>query len=574
MKEKALLLKTPYPIGNVIGNTLSLYDVYEISDLSEASRHPEAKVLFSAFVLTHANTINTASDFIQRACKRFPMVIFIEPSEDNQEHLIKLGYKSIHENYQENHLLGKINTAFFKNIGSSCGIYRIDRFGIAPTFSLRAPWIVPLNCSHTLDYEEMIRRDNQPFDEAVFEMSAFAVRGFDAPEAGPEKDLELVDAATIQPHARAGGFFLENFKEPRDLGPQLYQTPSDVTNLLESRKIHYPILLDDGAAADNEYRIKKQDEWRGMFASPWHDLSVNALTDCIIGGSGFIFSGGKPVAKSDYLLPFLCSSIYQPIWEGMQKPHRERHIHGVSVMGFNHLYYNYYHFVAEALNSVSLCLDILSDATIQEVSILTGKLNSFRREYFNILLHGRKNIRIVEIDCDEYVRTDRILYCDNLLGRSTPQPILVAERIKFQKILLDNAALTDVGKTNRMIYVSRQDTAARRILNEPELIERLLQLGFEIFSASEISVYDQIKTFREARLVIGGHGAGISNMLFAREETILLELIQASYLNVGPMRLAQIAGCHYYSMLFFEDGENNGWYIDIDRVVQAASQWL
>ncbi|BAK82616.1 glycosyltransferase family 61 protein [Komagataeibacter medellinensis] len=574
-KEQALLLKTPYEVRSNIEHFFSSYDVIEIADLAEASEYPQARILLCALELTHAADIDTASDFVARVCTRFPMVVFIEPSSDGRAYLAGLGYKSFHENYRENRMFGQINVGFFRKIGHSCGLYHIEHFGIEPTFDVRAWWIVPQTWLHDVDYRELAARPNHVFDETIFNMSAFVVRGFDAPKVSLGSDLELIESRLVQPHARAGGFLLDDFRHAHDLGTQLYATPEDAISLLGGREIHAAVLLDSGATVHNETQAGIQMQWRGMSAPQWLDLSVHELPDCVVGGSGFIFSGRKPVFGSDYLIPYIQTSLHQSVWEGMQKQHHEHVVPGISIMGFNHLYGNYYHFMAEAFNAVSLCLDILDGEDGEgTVSILTGTLDPLRRSYFNILLQGRHNVRLVEIARNEYVRTDRTLYCSRLLGRALPQPGLVAERVAFQKTLLEKTGLREIGRTDRLVYISRQDTKARRILNEDALIDRLRSLGFEILVATGTSLADQIRIFREARLVVAGHGAGVSNMLFAREGTALLELIQASYLNVGPMRLAQIAGCRYYSMLFFEDGPHNGWYVDIDRVEWAIRQLL
>ena len=113
----------------------------------------------------------------------------------------------------------------------------------------------------------------------------------------------------------------------------------------------------------------------------------------------------------------------------------------------------------------------------------------------------------------------------------------------------------------------------RKIQNEDELIASLNELGVNIIELTGKSVKEQIAIFSDAILVIGGHGAGISNSLFMSQSAVMLELIQASYQNVGPMRLAQSSGAQYISMLFFKDGDGDSWYVDIERVCRFVKQY-
>ncbi|MBS1054998.1 glycosyltransferase 61 family protein [Gluconobacter kondonii] len=573
-KEKVILLKTNYNVRALIPRLISMYDVVEVETLDEAFEHGDAKIFLSALVLTHMEEQEQVVGFLEKICKFFPISMFVEPSSYTKAYLDSLGYKSHHDNYAENHLLDKININFLSEIGKNIGVYRVEHYGGESAFDIRVPWIVPRSWPHNIDYSELVHRKNYTFDRPVFEMSYFVLKGFNAPVFTPDVDLELIELQTIQPHAKAGALLFNGFRSASDLGKELYKTPLDRSELLEGRTIHSAIVIDEVGVYAEPERQEILRKWRDLCKSEWLDLSVNELPHCIVGGSGFIFSDGSPVGGSEYLIPYLYTSMSQPIWFGLQRPHLKRHIPGISIVGFNHLYDNYYHFMAEALSSAILCYDILSKKGFDKISIITGKTNAFRREYFDIIFGKNKNIEIIELDRDEYVTTDNTLYCSQLVGRSTPQPCLIAERVSLQARILEEIGLFSVAPPTRLVYISRQDTGARPILNEAELIACLQGFGFEIYVATGRSVSEQIEVFRTAKLVVAGHGAGVSNMFFAQNDTTLIELIQASYLNVGPLRLAQISGVKYHSMLFFNDGENNGWYVDIERVKNIIKDFI
>jgi hypothetical protein len=77
----------------------------------------------------------------------------------------------------------------------------------------------------------------------------------------------------------------------------------------------------------------------------------------------------------------------------------------------------------------------------------------------------------------------------------------------------------------KRIYVSRQKSTRRIILNEPEIKTTLDKYGFETVFLEDMTLQQQVETFASAQIVIGVHGAGLSNMVFAEKEATLFELL-------------------------------------------------
>jgi Glycosyltransferase 61 len=78
---------------------------------------------------------------------------------------------------------------------------------------------------------------------------------------------------------------------------------------------------------------------------------------------------------------------------------------------------------------------------------------------------------------------------------------------------------------HRRLYIPR--TTHRRIVNEDELMSILLEHGFEVFEPSRGE--DPRHAFAEASVVVGGHGAGLSDLAFCRPGTAVLELLPDSH---------------------------------------------
>lgn len=91
------------------------------------------------------------------------------------------------------------------------------------------------------------------------------------------------------------------------------------------------------------------------------------------------------------------------------------------------------------------------------------------------------------------------------------------------------AAATLAGAGPR-VYVYRGPQAQRPVRNETELITLLERRGFRSVSLEKHTLLEQVAIFRDARLVVAAHGAGLAGLAFARS-VALLELFSQDYLR-------------------------------------------
>ena len=83
----------------------------------------------------------------------------------------------------------------------------------------------------------------------------------------------------------------------------------------------------------------------------------------------------------------------------------------------------------------------------------------------------------------------------------------------------------------------------RRPLVEGEKIWAGLQkLGFAQIEPEKMSVAEQARAFRSARVVVGAHGAALANLAFCRPGTHVIELFSPIYVNPCYRNLSLAAG--------------------------------
>jgi hypothetical protein len=79
----------------------------------------------------------------------------------------------------------------------------------------------------------------------------------------------------------------------------------------------------------------------------------------------------------------------------------------------------------------------------------------------------------------------------------------------------------DTDRLSPRVYVSRSDANARRVVNEPELSELLSAYGFETYRLADMSVAETIALFSQAECIVGPHGAGLTDMLYAEDASVI-----------------------------------------------------
>ena len=567
--RRVLILHTGMAIETRLKRALAGAELFFIKDESEIENFPDCNIFISDLVLTHAGSAAQAAGFIHRITSRFPLAIFIELSGNEAAYLAQHRLKSYHRVFDGNSFMDQLNLDFVADAAARSGAYKVEHFADIPAFDSFKTWIISGDHPHgvvpTLDSRGAYRI----FDRPVFEVSVYACHGFEALDLPLGDDLTLLEMRTLRFRAQSSGFRLDHVAHPRELGKLLYNTQRDAPSAWRERPISVPVMREDHEIYRDPRHQELLDRWRGEFKIEIAELSVFELKDCVIGGTGTLFSGGRFVWGTDYLLMFMNSTALDPIMAGLQRRHPAQHIDGVVICGFNALYENYYHFVAEALATMSLCLDLLAARNLPRITLVTGKLNQTRRDYLDLLLQGDPRVPVVDLELSEFVTADTVIYCDNL-GRVVHQQVCW-EEIPLAEKLIAALGLTD-SRPTRLLYIARTDTKGRAMRNEQALIERLAALGFEIFVGSQHSVAAQIRAFREARFIVGPHGAGLTNVLFCQPGTVLLELQQSGYVNTGMMRLAQLANMRYYSEVFFPAADDSfweSWVVDVDRVVDA-----
>lgn len=117
----------------------------------------------------------------------------------------------------------------------------------------------------------------------------------------------------------------------------------------------------------------------------------------------------------------------------------------------------------------------------------------------------------------------------------------------------------------RAVLISRGDADNRRLVNEDALLRAFAPLGLESVALAGLSIREQQKAMSEARLVVGVHGAGLTNLMFCPPGATLLEITSSQYIKRcrSYADLAALRGFRYGLAVVDQIGES--WVVTKNR---------
>jgi len=102
-----------------------------------------------------------------------------------------------------------------------------------------------------------------------------------------------------------------------------------------------------------------------------------------------------------------------------------------------------------------------------------------------------------------------------------PQFFDLTKSVKLLKsILVSNQTSFE----NNKIYVTREDSSYRKIVNEADIIPILREKGYKVINPQLYSIEEQIKIFSNADKVIAPHGSNLANIIFCKPKTEICEI--------------------------------------------------
>jgi hypothetical protein len=200
---------------------------------------------------------------------------------------------------------------------------------------------------------------------------------------------------------------------------------------------------------------------------------------------------------------------------------------------------NYYHWLNDVLSRIRIYDEVM--ANVDHFCIASNVPSKF----LDVLKDfGIPREKILLVGEKEKLQFDH-LYVASLPGSEGRSPNWAVDYL-CQKLLKSKESVQHSEK----IYFKRGEGAARRIFNESSIIDALKKNGFEIVDPDLLTIYEQIGLMHNAKIVIGAHGAALSNLIFTTGNTVLIELFSPDYFRTDCYyTLSSLKRINYWYMV-------------------------
>ena len=176
----------------------------------------------------------------------------------------------------------------------------------------------------------------------------------------------------------------------------------------------------------------------------------------------------------------------------------------------------YYHWITEILPRLWMAKEYIPETQFAIPDYFFTKW-PFSKEFFDLL--QVKNFLVLD--------TYHKYLVEQLVLPTRPgdpffrQPIPVEQGISWLK---EAALAKSSKKLGERLYISRTKANYRKVLNEAEIYPVLEKYGFQVIYSEDYSLSEQISICNNAKILMGLHGAGLTNMVFLPPGSKVIEI--------------------------------------------------
>ncbi len=153
-----------------------------------------------------------------------------------------------------------------------------------------------------------------------------------------------------------------------------------------------------------------------------------------------------------------------------------------------------------------------------KLAIHRNSSNKYRKFIESILRSLNIEFTFVFLDDDFYYFTDS----------EFPQFFSINNSIEILKNFLNPKTNLELSKK---IYVTREDSNYRKIINEGDVVKLLREKGYKVINPQLYEISEQIEIFSNAEKIIAPHGSNLANIIFCKPGTEIFEITPSFKIN-------------------------------------------
>jgi len=210
---------------------------------------------------------------------------------------------------------------------------------------------------------------------------------------------------------------------------------------------------------------------------------------------------------------------------------------------------NYFHWMFDILPRIKLIKNIKN-------------LKNIDYFYFPELKKWQKDtLSIFKIPKNKFINSKKYRHIEADLVFATSHPWYTKGHMVSESKNLPAWAVNWVSNTflkykkktycNKKIFIDRSESIFKhcQIINNDEVKNNLMKMGFSIHETGKMSFFEQIYLFNNAKVIIGAHGAAFTNLVFCKPKTKIIEIIPKSHPNTVNKKISRIKNLNYFRFI-------------------------
>jgi len=209
---------------------------------------------------------------------------------------------------------------------------------------------------------------------------------------------------------------------------------------------------------------------------------------------------------------------------------------GIFLLGFGS--HNYYHFTIEIMSKFNYInsMDHYIDYPIF-IDEIVYKVPQFKQILDDL---NSRNFQIIPLEKNVQVNVNELVYFSDCAWM--PINLKKNTSMELKDCLLSEGAITYVrdsvlhdkmhvenNKYSKNIFLARKTMANKRLVNEEDVSNILINYGFEVIYPENLSFREQVQVFGNAQVIIGTTGAALTNLIYANPGTKFACIIPEGY---------------------------------------------
>ena len=200
----------------------------------------------------------------------------------------------------------------------------------------------------------------------------------------------------------------------------------------------------------------------------------------------------------------------------------------------------YFHWITDVLPRLGLARRGGYDPASFDWVLVNGLTHPFQEETL-------EHIGISKNRCLSFHKTELAYEMEEALLPSLPgvPGVVPPETVEF----LQSTFPTKKIGAGRKLFIGRGGAEHRALIHEGKIAAMLSERGFESVDCGKMSVQEQAEVFGSAEVVVGAHGAALTNLVFCRPGTLVVELFSPAYVNPCYRDLCMAAGLRHAAVI-------------------------